>query len=777
MNPSEFQSELTPEERDVALNLSSVAEDLQPNNQFIKKTEAELRNVFAAKKDNRMQRMNLIWQSLAGATAIAALTLLILWLVKGVAPDVVLTPVPAAQETSQSTTQPVEATPMPTATPSLPVYERWGTTVYRAVEFPAAPAEADLYPYPSPAGQSATLEAARAFALRFGMDGVPYDGGSYGYRYLFNDGRQSLYINSEQDFLYLSGKEYTPSLPGVPLDVAQPAIDAFLQSYGFNFAHQVVAGNAPGWFTVVPLTADGLPMFYGPSLAQGMSVALATDGQILQAQASLFTATGDSLGKFSIISAEEAWQKFLDDSTGLGVTETSGSQAAVNWQSWSRVYPDDQPVTFYCVATISPALEVGISPLITCGGVLLSGNLDGLGNLDGAGLNDLLVVQGQFKTNAAGGRELEVERWEKSTSQKTYLMSGEVRREGDRVILTSDGADYVLPDVPADFPIPALDVGATGVIIGDVLEWEVLGIHMPFGGGGGGGGAFARINLSGSLVPWPTPEPIASPTPNTVPGQRLDGIRGDLQVFIYQKSDSSQVMEYRLGVPTGDAYIAYILQGADLSGLNAAHNRPVDIWGTVTGYTPTGNPIVTVERSVIPYPDLKFQVLSGTEQVVTLDGLDVILLTTEEGQTYVEFSGDAPAPSFSLTGVAGESVNVLALLIPNESFGGYPAARVFGGGPASETTKEQVAEMPVGLDKPYIIPGDPPSLTTLPALTIERIELGYYISDPRNPPPTDAYLQPAWHFYGRYDNGDFFECVVQALVPELLYPEPEPFGN
>lgn len=777
MNPSEFQSEWTPEERDAALNLSQVAEDLQPNSQFMKKTEAELRSVFAAKKDTHMQRNNFIWQSLAGATAIAALTLLILWLVRGIAPEVVLTPVPAIQETPQATALPVEATPLPTATPSLPVYDRWGTTVYRAVEFPALPGEANLYPYPAPAGQLATLEDARALASRFGMDGVPYDGSAYSYRYLFNDGRQRLYINSAQDFLYQSGKEFTPSLPGVSLELAQPAIEAFLQSHGFDFAHLIVAGGAPGWFSVVPLTADGLPMFYGSSLAQGMSVALAADGQILQAQASLFTTAGDSLGKFSIISAEEAWQKFLNDSTGLGVTESSGSQAAGNWQSWSRVYPDGQPVTFYCAATVSPALEVGISPLITCGGVLLSGNLDGLGTLEGASLNDLLAVQGQFKTNAAGGRELEVARWEKSTVQKTYLMSGEVRREADRVILTSDGVDYVLPDVPADFPIPAVDVGATGVILGDVLEWEVLGIHMPFGGGGGGGGTFARVNLSGTPVSWPTPEPVASPTPNTVPGQRLDGIRGDLQVFIYQKSDSSQVMEYRLGVHTGDAYIAYILQGADLSGLNEAHNRPVDIWGTVTGYTPTGNPIVTVDRSVVPYPDLEFQVLSGTEQVVTLDGLDVILLTTEEGQTYIEFSGDTPAPSFSLTGVAGESVNLLALLIPNESFGGYPAARVYGGGPASEMTKEQVAEMPIGMDKPYIIPGDPPSLTTLPALTIERIELGYYISDPRNPPPTDAYLQPAWHFYGHYDNGDFFECVVQALIPAYLYPEPEPFGN
>jgi hypothetical protein len=59
-------------------------------------------------------------------------------------------------------------------------------------------------------------------------------------------------------------------------------------------------------------------------------------------------------------------------------------------------------------------------------------------------------------------------------------------------------------------------------------------------------------------------------------------------------------------------------------------------------------------------------------------------------------------------------------------------------------------------------------------MTIEKVELVYYITDPRYPArdasSRPAYIQPMWRFYGHYSNGDEFEFLVQALSEQFLSP-------
>jgi hypothetical protein len=775
MTEKQLFPDLTPEERAVFAQVAGAAETIQPDERFVKQTEAALRYEFAAKKENRMKRFNFIWQSLAGATAIVALTLLLVWLVKGVAPEIQVTPVPAINGTPQLTI-PVEATPLPTATPALPAYDYAGSTLYRAVDFPAAPAKLDLYAYSS-SEQAATVDSAGALAQRLGIDGQVYSGEIYSRRYLVSDGQQLLFVNSDQDFLYFSSSRNLnlETLPDVPLDKARQMIEAYLATHSFDFNHKIQAGSVPGWFLVIPVTADGLPIYFGSSPIPGLSLAISQDGQISQMQANLLAAGGESLGKFAILSAEEAWQKILDPSPGLGISESDFGGSKPNPQSWNRTYPDNQPMTLYCGAIVYPAIASGQPPLITCDNFVLSGKTAGLEDLK-ASSTGCVAIQGQFTTEA-GMRTFQVESWEKTSLQKQYLSGGEVGREGDQVIYTVSGTDYLIRDVPDDFPIPAKDVGIAGAVVDNVLEWDTLGIHLFWGGSGGGGGlGFAKLNLSGTPVPWPTPEPIVSPTPSTFIGQRLDGVRGTLRMIIYQKADGNQVKEYNF-LPKADAnYTAYLLQGSNLAQLDNNNNRPVDIWGAVTGYSPVGAPILTVERSAIPYPDLKFQFLIGKQKLSKVAGQDVILFKAENGKTYVQFSGDTP--DSNLMGAEGDLVRLIVLLIPDETFGGYPVARSFGGGPASDTANKQKPEdMPGGPDKPFVISGDSPSTSALPTLTVDNIDLGYYIADPHNPPSAGAYLQPVWRFYGHYSNGDFFEFLVQALRPEYLYPEAEQTGN
>ena len=67
---------------------------------------------------------------------------------------------------------------------------------------------------------------------------------------------------------------------------------------------------------------------------------------------------------------------------------------------------------------------------------------------------------------------------------------------------------------------------------------------------------------------------------------------------------------------------------------------------------------------------------------------------------------------------------------------------------------------------------------TAPTLTIEKVELVYYVPDPRASSPDPSapiYIQPVWRFYGHYSNGHRFEILVQALKEEYLLPELAPY--
>jgi hypothetical protein len=66
-----------------------------------------------------------------------------------------------------------------------------------------------------------------------------------------------------------------------------------------------------------------------------------------------------------------------------------------------------------------------------------------------------------------------------------------------------------------------------------------------------------------------------------------------------------------------------------------------------------------------------------------------------------------------------------------------------------------------------------------PELTIESVELVYYVPDPRTRRQSAdselTYLQPAWRFYGHYSDGSEVEFLVQALKQDFLLPELEPY--
>jgi hypothetical protein len=222
------------------------------------------------------------------------------------------------------------------------------------------------------------------------------------------------------------------------------------------------------------------------------------------------------------------------------------------------------------------------------------------------------------------------------------------------------------------------------------------------------------------------------------------------------------------------------LEGENLDGLQAYQNRPVEIWGTVESYNEgNGMSTVKVEQYEIPFPDLQFQILRGTQKSIMVDGQIATLFTTN-GDSYVQTSagGDLGTP---VLGREGDEVILEVLAIPDETVGGYPALRVFSSAMAISPKNEKPVELTITANQIYTVDKRPEEMETyVPlALTIEKVELMYYVTNPHwqvdHLDGSPLYIQPVWRFSGHYDNGDEWEVLVQALKEEYLLPELAPY--
>jgi hypothetical protein len=277
--------------------------------------------------------------------------------------------------------------------------------------------------------------------------------------------------------------------------------------------------------------------------------------------------------------------------------------------------------------------------------------------------------------------------------------------------------------------------------------------------------------------------PDMQPVQSSMMGQRMEGLRGIFTMTTYRKADGSQRVEYALKLnPNENPFYPYmILEGPNLQDLQTYHNRPVDIWGAIERVDQHGDPVVKVERYEIPFPDLNFQLMQGTQRVTQIDDRLITLFTASDGTTYAQ-TMSIGIPDTTMLSLEETDVILEVLAIPGESFGGYPALRVFGGSVAVNPKDNQPVEVTVTANQPYAV-DEAPSMENYvpPAATIEKVELVYYIPDPlygnpaANPGVTPQYIQPAWRFYGHYSNGDEFEFLVQALKQEFLLPELVPY--
>ncbi len=381
--------------------------------------------------------------------------------------------------------------------------------------------------------------------------------------------------------------------------------------------------------------------------------------------------------------------------------------------------------------------------------------------------------------------------WTRAGLPPTEKITGYLSNEnGDTTFYADDGRSFPLLDIPADMPLyPSLDIKGTVTDAG--LDWSEItltdygyGSMMSCGGGGGGGGGgmdipvanfgggfFATVALGDDRVPLPTD--------NVNPlklGDSMDGVQGTFTVYRILHADGTATMQYNFWYPGDENHPSWFGQitGETLTGIEPLQNLPIKIWGTVSSVNENNVPIITVDRYEEVYPGTSIQVWQGTEQIVTLDGQEVIVFTSQDGEQFVDYNS-IDKEDF-LFGEAGMVILIEGYVIPDNTFAGYPVINKIMGGPVDgQTTLEnytlqsnQIIELEYSPDPAQFLTGH---------VTIENVELMYAAATLTqcNPlvsnDPAYAYTlvaQPVWRFTGHFDDGRIFEVQIQALPDEYL---------
>jgi len=805
--------------------LKQLAQTIQPSPAFQNELEEKLKAAHKPKRGFALPSFRSLLPALGGALALAALAFALNWGIRNLAP---IPPQPAAGNTPAPVLTPTPDARSESPSPAGEKYDRFGTTIYLQAALPSIPAEAALYNYQRE--QHASLEDARALAAQFGMGGAVYRTRSQivtpDMDYLIVDGNRWLHVRSDQYF------QYYPDYPrymaavnnGTPPADAEALIENFLQTHGFDFPHKILPSDIYGGFVAAPLTPDGRMICYEFFKCAGLHFTLDERG-ILYVDGIL--PKYESSGQFGIISADEAFQKFLNANGAAGMLEGMHSPSGPI-QTWTRARPLDQTLTLYGYLASVPSAEGG-APLVTLDGVAVTGDTSNVPPEYG---NTLVEATGQFHEQN-GVKIFALEKWVIYSNGEDGLLGAISLQNGQVILNTMEDEIFILPDA-SDLPLPLDNVFVIGVRAGEVFQWRSIDLRNIQGGGGGGGGGlgFYKLNLTGIPVPIPTPIPqsfggggggggggaaytvkagdtcqsIASafgfskdelvalnnlpadcstlyidqqlilPAASISQTQKIEGVRGYLSITIYKQADGSQRVDY--GFLNDSAPFPYLmLEGENLEPLQAYQNRPVDIWGTIE--TRNGGQIfLKVDRYEIPFPDLKFQILRGRQTPVILDGQPVTLFTADDGKTYAQLNPGGEVNG-STVGNLDDEVLIEALIVPNETFGSYPALRIFSASTAANLKTGEAQEMQISADQVYIVDEAAEGEQAPPSMIIERVELVYYMPDPRDLAgtiePDQTYLQPAWLFAGHYSTGESFFILVQALKQEFLLPETAPY--
>jgi len=664
------------------------------------------------------------------------------------------------------------------------------------IPYPTTPDSVNIYRHQL--GEAITSENARQVAAQFGLQGGVYampSEASWLNIFEATDGFRLLrFLSFPGQFVYenRSGHFYSFSEP-LPYEEQVRIATEFLNQYGLlDLPYR--AGPSPVQPSTVVFTPllDERPVIYGigkdPGNMAWMSVSI-DKGQVSRAMIS--RQSFNAVGQFPILTAEQAWAR-LGDQDALQHARYAVLEAdrPITYRQWSRTYSAGEQVDLYGTVQVRQPTTPGDPTLITLNEYLVA-NGEGLSVIDPW---TSVHGWGQFNPNEDGNLVFNLEGWEISTQESEYL-TGTIQRQGDQAFLAAgDGRTLALPDLPAEVPA-GVTVELTGYILpGDpaTMNWGYIStgeyitayyMSMSCGGWGGGGGGSENANFGGGMLSVPNVDPSIPPTPTPAPAlgpyavdERLDGLTGTVQVTIHRYLDGSTSLELGLYAESTDKAsggVFFFLEGEALTGMEQYHNLPIRVWGSVTSLK-NDTPILNVERYELLDPDLRIQEWTGTEQIVTLEDREVVLLTTSEGQSFVLSSSLIWDAAASLIGMPGDLIEIEGYVIPGQQFGGYPVIKELSGGtpPDGVITSNQPNEYDHASDL-----GAFPAGALSGQVTIDSIELAYASTTLQHctagqdtDPSTAAYLvvQPIWVFTGHFEDGRIFTVQVQALPNEYI---------
>jgi LysM repeat protein len=885
----QLPNDLKTEDEKIAQRLSQVAEQIHANAPFATELEARLRNAHRPKMSWLGSAFRHVSPVLRWATLMIALTILLSWSIKTLVPA----PQPATNNTpvvSETPSPTEEIVPVRTASPIPSIdgsYDWRGTKLYVNAPIPESPAEANVFLLKRE--EPVTVDQVRALAERFSMQGEIFESElepNAPSAFSVVDGKQRLNVRSDWYFEYFS--DYTNIASESQFSLSNPnaaaSINEFLRSHDFDFPYTIERSELYGGFYVQALTPDGFPIHHEYFAQNGLFFQLNdTGGVYLSANLLKY----DQVGTYGIKSVQEAFQQVVEARDLNGMIEGVHASGKPH-QVWKRDYPLHERVILYG----------WLSAFQSTDGQHLSVSIDNFpakGNLAGAEKLDKLTfvkATGQFtlenETKVFDVESLEIYRRDDHGYFGKDAFLGMLQKQGDDVVFVWEHGTFLLPDVPADVPLPLENAFIYGTALGDVFEWEGIE-HAEKSEGGGGGGSngmgFYKLNLSGTAVQAPTPTALTQTDPGAgnyvvqegetcgdiaarfgisiqslidknhlsenciisvgqsliipgaaaqpadvmyvvqendtlayiaskfgitieelkqandivdesvylgqtlfIPGQQTDNPfvgmqlekqRGILEINIYNQADGSAREEFVFIIKREDGLLYTLLENVSFEALLPYHHRPFEIWGTVNRVDQNGTPVIQVEKYEAPYPGLTFQLAQGTQKSIEINGAPVNIFTTEAGAEYVQMTRDGLL-DMSIAGDIGDQVYAEALFIPDETFEGYPVMRVFNLGLAVNPDTGQSLGIELTADQPNVIDeAFVPESFDRPAATIEMVELVYYIPDSRYVTFSEGsnaeYIQPAWRFYGHYDNGHEFEILIQALKQEYLLPELAPF--
>lgn len=740
----------------------------------------------------------------------------------------------------------IDATPVAEATPGVIIdpnatpsnasaggYDFRGGKLFLAQPLPESPTSANVYAYITDA--PATAEQARALADQFGLQGdlytTPFPQLLDRTGYVISDGKRLLTIYTANYFTYSADVKTTSrGFYGASNANAESIIRDFLTKHGFDFAYRV-SEDGNGMYSVHQLSPDGMPMMFDTFTMWVSRITLGKDGEVAYAEFNLMNYDPTPIGSYGIINAQDALDAVLSGDAQTGTLETGYGPSTEPPLVWHKEYPDNENVTISASLTKYDSTQNDGRSLLFLDGIQAIGETAELETLNNY---MFVVVTGQFVFEN-GVRKFSVEELETSIPQMN--IAGSLRNESGEIIIRGDGGDeYIVLDPPTDLPLNTdteksyLNIG--GILTDGKLDWSSIQFYADInsmgGGGGGGGYGFYPLNLSGTPIPFPTlsateerytPEELAAFLQYSVkdgdtlesiaaefnisvedimsanyltdheigagwvlvlPGvpapARFDGVEGVVEHTVFVKPDGRERTEYTFILKENGQY--YHLEGENLDDLLGVENLPVAIWGSIR-YDTAGFPRLSLERFEELYPGLEFQVLKGNQEVRDYNGTQLVLFN-HEGETYVQLvpSGASADSNYYPDG----EILIQALIVPGETFAGYPTVRVFYSSPAIDPSSGQPLELPsmADMDRPLPDPFGNNDNYVPPDLVIETVELVYYAMDPLmqydspGPASSPQYVQPVWHLHGRYTNGGEADILVQALKREFLSPLASP---